>query len=77
MDPTITLLEVHKLMYFLQAAGEPLQLAVREGLATGPTPRTYATFCQDVEGHLITGYAGEGDAPDVELALRARRRSRR
>jgi O-acetyl-ADP-ribose deacetylase (regulator of RNase III) len=26
MDPTITLLEVHKLMYFMQEAGEPLRL---------------------------------------------------
>jgi hypothetical protein len=26
MDPTVTLLEVHKLMYFMQEAGEPLRL---------------------------------------------------
>ena len=26
MDPFVTLLEVHKLMYFMQAAGEPLRL---------------------------------------------------
>jgi hypothetical protein len=26
MDPTITLLEVHKLMYFMQEVGEPLRL---------------------------------------------------
>jgi hypothetical protein len=25
LDPTITLLEVHKLMYFMQEAGEPLR----------------------------------------------------
>ena len=26
MDPFVTLLEVHKLMYFMQEAGEPLRL---------------------------------------------------
>jgi hypothetical protein len=31
MDISITLLEVHKLMYFLQAAGEPLRLRFVKG----------------------------------------------
>ena len=31
LDPFVTLLEVHKLMYFMQKAGEPLKLEVREG----------------------------------------------
>ena len=68
MDPTITLLEVHKLMYFLQAAGEPLSLRYAKAWY-GPYAENLRHVLQDVEGHLITGYASEGDAPDVELAL--------
>ena len=30
LDPFLTLLEVHKLMYFMQAAGEPLKLRFSE-----------------------------------------------
>ena len=42
MDPTVTLLEIHKLMYFLQEAHEPLRLRLRE--RTGRRmPRTCAT----------------------------------
>ncbi|MNG02362.1 hypothetical protein D3C84_853880 [compost metagenome] len=35
LDPTISLLEVHKLMYFMQEAGEPLRLKYVEA-AYGP-----------------------------------------
>src|SRR5690606_16644171 len=31
MDPSVSLLEVHKLMYFLQTAGEPLRLRYVKG----------------------------------------------
>ena len=31
LDPFITLLEVHKLMYFMQYAGEPLRLNYTKG----------------------------------------------
>ena len=31
LDPYITLLEMHKLMYFMQVAGEPLGLRFRKG----------------------------------------------
>ena len=31
MDPFVTLLEVHKLMYFMQEAGEPLRLKYAQG----------------------------------------------
>ena len=31
LDPFVTLLEVHKLMYFMQAAGEPLRLNFQKG----------------------------------------------
>lgn len=68
MDPTITLLEVHKLMYFLQAAGEPLRLRYAKAWY-GPYAENLRHVLRDVEGHLITGYGSDGDAPEVELAL--------
>jgi O-acetyl-ADP-ribose deacetylase (regulator of RNase III) len=68
MDPTITLLEVHKLMYFLQAAGEPLRLRYAKAWY-GPYAENLRHVLRDVEGHLIRGYASEGDAPDIELSL--------
>ena len=30
LDPFVTLLEVHKLLYFMQASGEPLRLRYRK-----------------------------------------------
>jgi O-acetyl-ADP-ribose deacetylase (regulator of RNase III) len=42
LDPSVTLLEVHKLMYFMQAAGEPLRLNYVKG-PYGPYGRTCAT----------------------------------
>jgi O-acetyl-ADP-ribose deacetylase (regulator of RNase III) len=68
MDPSITLLEVHKLMYFLQAAGEPLRLRYAKAWY-GPYAENLRHVLAEVEGHLIAGYASEGDAPDAELAL--------
>lgn len=68
LDPTITLLEVHKLMYFLQAAGEPLRL--RYVKATyGPYAENLRHVLRVIEGHLIAGYADGGDAPDKPLRL--------
>ena len=44
LDPFVTLLEVHKLMYFLQEAGEPLNLKLRQRPTMVLTPRTCGTF---------------------------------
>lgn len=68
MDPAITLLEVHKLMYFLQSAGEPLRLRYEKAWY-GPYAENLRHVLADVEGHLITGYASSGDAPEIELNL--------
>lgn len=68
MDPSISLLEVHKLMYFLQAAGEPLRLRYVKALF-GPYAENLRHVLRDIEGHLISGYADGGDAPDKQLAL--------
>ncbi len=68
MDPAITLLEVHKLMYFLQVAGEPLRLQFKKGLY-GPYAENLRHVIRDIEGHLVAGYADGGDAPGKHLVL--------
>jgi uncharacterized protein YwgA len=68
LDPTVNLLEVHKLMYFLQAAGENLRLRYTAGFY-GPYAENLRHVLLEVEGHLITGYTGEGDSPDIVLDL--------
>jgi O-acetyl-ADP-ribose deacetylase (regulator of RNase III) len=68
MDPTITLLEVHKLMYFLQAAGEPLRLRFKKSYY-GPYAENLRHVLRDIEGHLVAGYADGGDPPTKQLEL--------
>ena len=68
LDPFVTLLEVHKLMYFMQAAGEPLKLRYAKG-PYGPYAENLRHVLHAVEGHFISGYADGGDAPDKPLEL--------
>lgn len=68
LDPSISLLEVHKLMYFLQAAGEPLRLHYVKA-PYGPYAENLRHVLREVEGHLVSGYADGGDAPDKPLSL--------
>lgn len=68
LDPFVTLLEVHKLMYFMQNAGEPLRLNYTKGLY-GPYAENLRHVLKAVEGHLVSGYADGGDAPDKQLKL--------
>lgn len=68
LDPFVTLLEVHKLMYFMDVAGEPLKLNFQKG-RYGPYAENLRHVLRAVEGHLISGYADGGDAPDRQLDL--------
>lgn len=68
LDPFVTLLEVHKLMYFMQEAGEPLRLNYVKH-HYGPYAENLRHVLRAVEGHLISGYADGGDAPDKPLSL--------
>jgi O-acetyl-ADP-ribose deacetylase (regulator of RNase III) len=68
MDPFVTLLEVHKLMYFMQEGGEPLRLQYAKALY-GPYAENLRHVLHAVEGHLISGYADGGDAPDKQIEL--------
>ena len=68
LDPFITLLEVHKLMYFMQTAGEPLRLRFAKG-PYGPYAENLRHVLHAIEGHFVSGYADGGDAPHKELEL--------
>ncbi|MDO4636490.1 MAG: macro domain-containing protein [Lautropia sp.] len=68
LDPFVTLLEVHKLMYFMQEAGEPLRLQYVKH-HYGPYAENLRHVLKAIEGHLIVGYADGGDAPDKPLTL--------
>ncbi|MBM4254965.1 MAG: macro domain-containing protein [Deltaproteobacteria bacterium] len=68
LDPFVTLLEVHKLMYFLQEAGEPLRLKYKKA-PYGPYAENLSHVLRDIEGHLVSGYADGGDTPNKQLKL--------
>ncbi len=68
LDPFVTLLEVHKLMYFMQEAGEPLRLKYQKA-PYGPYAENLRHVLNDIEGHLISGYADGGDVPHKRLQL--------
>lgn len=68
LDPFVTLLEVHKLLYFMQEAGERLRLTYQKA-PYGPYAENLRHVLHTIEGHFISGYADGGDAPDKQLAL--------
>ena len=68
LDPFVTLLEVHKLMYFMQEAGETLRLRYVKA-SRGPYAENLRHVLNEIEGHFISGYADGGDAPDKPLSL--------
>jgi O-acetyl-ADP-ribose deacetylase (regulator of RNase III) len=68
LDPVVSLLEVHKLMYLMQEVGEPLKLRYKQAYY-GPFAENLAHVLKAVEGHLISGYADGGDTPDKPLKL--------
>ena len=68
MDPFVTLLEVHKLMYFMQESGQDLQLNFQKA-PYGPYADNLRHVLNMVEGHFIKGYGDGGDAPGKHLEL--------
>jgi hypothetical protein len=63
----LTLLEIQKLAYFLQEAGEPLRLKYEAGIY-GPYAANLNKVLEVLEGHFIRGY-GDSQQPDVEIEL--------
>ena len=68
LDPFVTLLEVHKLMYFMQESGEPLSLRFSEA-PYGPYAENLRHVLRAIEGHLVSGYGDGGDEPGKRLDL--------
>jgi len=68
LDPFVTLLEVHKLMYFLQESGEPLRLSYTKA-PYGPYANNLRHVLNAIEGYFISGYADGGDMPGKQLEL--------
>jgi len=68
LDPFITLLEVHKLMYFMQEAGERLRLNYVKA-PYGPYAENLRHVLTAIEGYYLSGYADGGDNPTKQLQL--------
>ena len=68
LDPSVTLLEVHKLMYFLQVLGENLRLTYHKA-PHGPYADELRHVLNALEGHYLLGYGDGGDSPSKELEL--------
>ncbi len=68
MDPFVSLLEIHKLSYFMQEAGEKLRLRYSKGLY-GPYAENLRHVLSHMEGHFISGYGDAEDRPDIQIEL--------
>ena len=67
-EPFVTLLEVHKLLYFMQKAGEPLRLRYVKA-PHGPYAENLRHVLQVLEGHYLSGAGPAGDRTDQPLQL--------
>ena len=68
LDPFVSLLEAHKLMYFLQEAGQVLRLNYKKS-HYGPYAENLRHVFREIEGHFIQGYGDGGDEPSKPLSI--------
>jgi len=68
LSPFVTLLEVHKLMYFMQEAGENLRLRYKKA-DYGPFAENLGHVLKAMEGYYTQGYGDGGDSPEKEIEL--------
>ncbi len=68
LDPFVSLLEIHKLMYFLQAAGQPLRLQY-EAKDFGPYAKNLRQVLIRLEKHYTQGYGDGKDNPTKTIDL--------
>ncbi len=66
MDDVVTLLEVHKFMYFLEEAGQPTELDYTKG-TYGPYSKKLRFVLRKLEGHFITGFGDASEEPEKIL----------
>jgi O-acetyl-ADP-ribose deacetylase (regulator of RNase III) len=62
----LTLLEVQKLAYFLQLAGQPLRLTF-ERQRYGPYAEALNHFLQRMEGHFVRGYGDRSRESSIQV----------
>ncbi len=70
LDYTMTMLEVQKLAYFLQEAGQPLRLHF-EKHHYGPYADDLRKVLRHLEGHFIFGFGDGNNSPDTSIRLLA------
>lgn len=68
LDPVVSLLEIHKLMYFLQEAGQPLRLQY-EANDFGPYAKNLRQVLIRMEKHYTQGYGDGKDSPTKAIEL--------
>lgn len=68
LAPFISLLEIHKLMYFMQESGEVLKLNYQKA-QYGPYAQNLRHVMNVIEGHYIKGYEDGGDIPTKQIEL--------
>lgn len=68
LDPFISLLEIHKLMFFLQESGEALKLNFKKA-QYGPYAENMRHVLNHIEGYYVSGYADGGDSPSKPIQL--------
>jgi len=66
-DYSLSLLEVHKLAYFLQEAGENINLEFVENIY-GPYSKRLSHMLQDMDGHYISG-CGDDNNPSKPIRV--------
>ncbi|HKY39076.1 MAG TPA: macro domain-containing protein [Polyangiaceae bacterium] len=67
-DYRLSLLEVQKLAYFLQVAGEPLKLEYRPNVY-GPYADNLRHVLHHIEGHYVRGFGDGKNTPETPLEL--------
>ena len=68
LDPFFTVLEAHKLMYFMQAAGQPLRLRFAKA-PYGPYAENLRPVLNAMEGQLASRCADADDAQRQQLEI--------
>jgi len=68
LDECITLLEIHKLMYFMQEAGENLKLKYEKG-PYGPYAKNLRHVLHHIEGHYLLGFGEGSENPYKRITL--------
>lgn len=70
LDPFVSLLEIHKLMYFMQEAGQNLKLRF-EAHHFGPYAVNLRQVLIKLEGHHLHGYGDGDDTPTKAIEINA------